>query len=184
VALNFLQRLCGIAGLTRLFVKRLHGTDTVVLDTRKTTPGLRALEKYAVRMGGGQNHRFGLDDMVLIKDNHLRLAGGIAPAIAAARDRWPTLKVEVEVGSLEELDEALKERPDRVMLDNMPVSQMKEAVAIVRGTAPGTEIEASGGVALASVRKIADTGVDFVSIGALTHSAPACDISFELEPQR
>jgi nicotinate-nucleotide pyrophosphorylase (carboxylating) len=156
----------------------------VVLDTRKTTPGLRALEKYAVRMGGGQNHRFGLDDMVLIKDNHLRLAGGIAPAIAAARDRWPTLKVEVEVGSLEELDEALKERPDRVMLDNMPVSQMKEAVAIVRGTAPGTEIEASGGVALASVRKIADTGVDFVSIGALTHSAPACDISFELEPQR
>jgi nicotinate-nucleotide pyrophosphorylase (carboxylating) len=184
VALNFLQRLCGIASLTRLFVKRLQGTNTVVLDTRKTTPGLRPLEKYAVRVGGGQNHRFGLDDMVLIKDNHLRLAGGIAGAVAAARDLWPGLKLEIEVGSLDELQEALAARPDRVMLDNMTVDQMTKAVSMVRRTASGTEIEASGGVALASVRKIAETGVDFVSIGALTHSAPACDISFELEPER
>ncbi len=183
VALNFLQRLSGIASLTRLFTRRLQGTSTVVLDTRKTTPGLRALEKYAVRVGGGQNHRFGLDDMVLIKDNHLRLAGGIASAVAAARHRWPALKLEVEVGSLEELEEALAARPDRVMLDNMTVDEMAAAVSLVRRTAPGMEIEASGGIALASVRSVAATGVDFVSVGALTHSAPACDMSFELEPR-
>lgn len=181
VALNFLQRLCGVASLTRLFAKRLTGTTTVVLDTRKTTPGLRTLEKYAVRVGGGQNHRFGLDDMVLIKDNHLRLGRGIANAVAAARDRWPALKVEVEVGSLHELEEALAAHPDRVMLDNMSIRDMTTAVSMIRQAAPRTESEASGGIALASVRKVAATGVDFVSVGALTHSAPACDISFELE---
>jgi nicotinate-nucleotide pyrophosphorylase (carboxylating) len=184
IALNFLQRLCGIASLTRLFVKRLRGTHTVVLDTRKTTPGLRTLEKYAVRVGGGQNHRVRLDDMVLIKDNHLKLVGGIAEAVEAARHSFPDLKVEVEVGSLDELAEALDAGPDRVMLDNMTVRDMTAAVSLVRDRPSRIEIEASGGISLNTVRQVAATGVDFVSVGALTHSAPACEISFEVEFER
>ncbi len=184
VALNFLQRLSGIATATRRFVDAVKGTGAVILDTRKTTPGLRVLEKYAVSVGGGGNHRFGLFDMILIKDNHLKIAGGIREAVARARRAKSDLMVEVEVRSVSELKEACAAGVDRVMLDNMPLDQVRAACEIVRRI-PEAEgrpkIEASGGVTLKSVRDLALCGVDYISVGALTHSAPALDMSLELE---
>lgn len=179
VALNFLQRLCGIATLTRAFVDRVAGTGARITDTRKTTPGLRALEKAAVVAGGGSNHRFALYDGILIKDNHIRLAGGIAQAIARARAGVPhTLRVEVETAHLDEVRAALEAGADVIMLDNMDEATMAEAVRIVGGRAL---VEASGGMSLERVRAVAETGVDLISVGRLTHSAPAIDISMELE---
>ncbi len=177
-ALNFLQRLSGIATLTRAFVDAVAGTSAVILDTRKTHPGYRFLEKYAVRMGGGQNHRFGLYDMLLVKDNHIAAAGSLTGAVARARAARPDLPLEVEVKSLDELREALVARVDRIMLDNMSLEEMRQAVELTAGRVP---LEASGGVSLERVAAIAATGVDFISIGALTHSAPALDISLEVE---
>lgn len=177
-ALNFLQRLCGIATRARAFVDAAAGGITV-LDTRKTTPTLRALEKYAVRVGGATNHRIGLYDAVLIKDNHVRLAGGVAAAVAACRAANPTLRLEVEVQSLDEFDEALAAGADLVLVDNMSLDDIREAV---RRAAGRTKIEISGGVTLERLPALAATGADFVSAGALTHSAPAIDISFEIEP--
>ncbi len=177
-ALNFLQRLSGIATLTRAFVDEVAGSNAVILDTRKTCPGYRALEKYAVRMGGGQNHRFGLHDMVLIKDNHIAAAGSITAAVERARAAHPALQIEVEVTDLDQLREALALNVDRIMLDNMSLVQMREAVQIAAGR---VSLEASGGVTLESVAAIAATGVDYISVGALTHSAPALDISMDIE---
>ena len=182
VALNLLQRLSGIASLTRRYVEAVAGTGAVVVDTRKTTPGLRALEKYAVRVGGGQNHRTNLADGVLIKDNHLaavRSEGhGIAEAIRRARAAAPhTVKIEVEVTSLAEVEEALPGRPDIILLDNMSPELMARAVKLVAGRAL---TEASGGITLATVRAAAEAGVDLISVGALTHSATALDLSLEL----
>ena len=177
VALNFLQRLSGIATITRRFVEASAGRVTI-LDTRKTTPTLRALEKYAVRMGGGTNHRFGLYDAFLIKDNHIRLAGGIAPAVRRARQLRPDLAIEVEAQSLEEVDAALAVGVDVLLVDNLPVGAVREAVRRAGGRA---KIEISGGVTLDRMEALADAGADFVSVGALTHSAPAADISLELE---
>ena len=177
-ALNFLQRLSGIATLTRRFVDAVAGTGTTVLDTRKTHPGYRALEKYAVRMGGGRNHRMSLFDMVLIKDNHIAAAGSITAAVERARTVHPELPCEVEVKDLDELREALTLDVDRIMLDNMSLEEMRAAVAVAAGRVP---LEASGNVDLERVRGIAATGVDFISIGALTHSAPALDISMDVD---
>lgn len=185
VATNLLQRLSGIATLTKRFVDAVHGTRARILDTRKTTPGLRALEKYAVTVGGGLNHRFALDDAVLIKDNHVRIAGGISAAIKAVRSaRTQTQPLEVEVTNLEELREALKRGVDAILLDNMGPEVVREAVKVVRNHPNGDKvlIEASGGMRLENVRKYADAGVDWISVGALTHSAPAVDVSFEIEP--
>jgi len=179
VALNLMQRMSGIATLTSTYVRAVEGTKVRIVDTRKTTPGLRILEKYAVRIGGGINHRTGLYDGVLIKENHIAAAGGIATAIRRARAYIPhTLKIEIETESLQDVKEALSAGADIIMLDNMDVSTMKEAVAIIAGRAL---VEASGGVNLATVRGIAETGVDIISIGALTHSAPSMDISMLLE---
>jgi nicotinate-nucleotide pyrophosphorylase (carboxylating) len=179
VALNFLQRMCGIATLTRQYVDEVKGTKAKILDTRKTAPGLRYLDKYAVRIGGGQNHRYGLYDGVLIKDNHIAAAGGIRQALTSVRGRLPhTLKVEIEVKNLQELEEAINAGADVVMLDNMSLDDMGKAVAATGGKVP---LEASGNVTLANVRKIAETGVDFISVGALTHSVPASDISLKIE---
>jgi len=183
VALNFVQRLSGIATLTARFVDAIRDTQAVILDTRKTTPGLRRLEKYAVACGGGRNHRFGLFDMVLIKDNHLAALRGSAPnpiaaAVSAARQRHPELKVEVEVDSLEQLKLALIAQPDILLLDNMTTDQLRAAVKLIAGQA---KTEASGGVNLSTIRAIAETGVDFISVGALTHSAPAVDIALDFE---
>jgi len=179
VALNLLQRMSGIATLTRRYVDAVQGTKARILDTRKTVPGLRVLDKMAVRFGGGQNHRIGLYDMVLIKDNHIAAAGGITAAVRAAQaSNAAHLKVEVEVTTLEELREALDLGVDRIMLDNMSLEQMQEAVRINAGR---VEIEASGGVSLDTVAAIARTGVDLISVGALTHSVPALDISLDLE---
>jgi len=177
VALNFLQRLSGIATITRSFVDASGGRITI-LDTRKTTPTLRALEKYAVRVGGGTNHRFGLYDAFLIKDNHIRLAGGIAAAVGSARQLRPDLPIEVEAQSLEEVDEALDAKIDVLLVDNLPLDAVREAVRRARGRAT---VEISGGVTLDRLDALAHTGADFVSVGALTHSAPAADISLELE---
>lgn len=177
VALNLVARLCGIASLTRRYVELTDGTHTTVLDTRKTTPGLRALEKYAVRCGGGTNHRAGLYDGVLVKENHLRLAGGVAPALAALRDRVDGLPVEVEAETLAQVREALEAGAPRILLDNMRPEEVREAVEVVAGRA---ELEASGGVSLATVRAYAETGVDFVSVGALTHSARSLHVSLEV----
>lgn len=179
-ALNFLQRLSGIATLTTKYVEKIKGTRTRILDTRKTTPGLRVLEKYAVKAGGGENHRMGLFDMILIKENHIKAAGGISDAIKRARSKYPRQKIEVEVRSLSELREAIESKPDWIMLDNMKIQQMKKAVKMIRSTGPNIKIEASGGINLRNVRKIALTGVDFISVGALTHSAPALDLSLIL----
>jgi nicotinate-nucleotide pyrophosphorylase (carboxylating) len=176
LALNVLGRLSGIATLTRRYVEAVEGTGAVILDTRKTTPGLRALEKYAVRCGGGTNHRIGLFDAVLIKDNHLRAAGGVRRAIEAARRARPDLAIEVETETLGQVREALDAGADRILLDNMPLPLLREAVAVVHGRVP---LEASGGVSLATVRGIAETGVDCISVGALTHSAVALDVSLE-----
>jgi nicotinate-nucleotide pyrophosphorylase (carboxylating) len=176
-ALNFLQRLSGIATLTRQFVDAAAGRITV-LDTRKTTPLMRALEKYAVRAGGGTNHRFGLDDGILIKDNHARLAGGVDAAVRRMRDASRNLPVEVEAQSLCEVDAALAAGADIVLLDNLTTPDIIEAVAKCRGKA---RTEVSGGVTLARMPELAETGADYVSIGALTHSVPAADLSFEIE---
>jgi nicotinate-nucleotide pyrophosphorylase (carboxylating) len=178
-ALNFLQRLCGIATLTSRFVDAARGRITI-LDTRKTTPGFRALEKYAVRCGGGTNHRLRLDDGILIKDNHKRLAGGVAAAASRAMQENAGLPVEVEVENLDELDEVLKTGVPRILLDNFTTYDVREAVKRVNGRA---EIEISGGVTLERIPELATTGAQYVSIGALTHSAPAADLSFELEPE-
>jgi nicotinate-nucleotide pyrophosphorylase (carboxylating) len=174
-ALNFLQRMSGVATTTRRYVQAVAGTHARILDTRKTAPGLRILDKYAVRAGGGVNHRFALYDGVLIKDNHLTAAGGVGPAIERARGRIPhTLKIEVEVKNLDEVRQALEAGADALLLDNMPLAALSEAVRLVGGRVP---VEASGNVTLASVRQIAETGVDFISVGALTHSVTAADIS-------
>ena len=178
-ALNFLQRLSGIATLTAKFVDAARGGITI-LDTRKTTPGFRALEKYAVRCGGGTNHRLRLDDGILIKDNHKRLAGGVGAAAARAMTDSGGLPVEVEVENLAELDEVLKTGVPRILLDNFTTYDIREAVKRVNGRA---ELEISGGVTLERIPELATTGAQYVSIGALTHSAPAADLSFELEPE-
>ncbi len=185
VAINLFQRLSGIATLTKKFVDAIHGTHAKILDTRKTTPGLRAFEKYAVTLGGGLNHRFGLDDAVLIKDNHLRIAGGVHEAVEAARSASPRrLRLEVEVTSLEQLQEALKCDVDAVLLDNMVPELVQKAVKLIRAqhAGRGVVIEASGGMTAENVREFAEAGVDWISVGALTHSAPAVDVSFEIEP--
>jgi nicotinate-nucleotide pyrophosphorylase (carboxylating) len=180
VALNFLQRMSGIASLTRRFVEAARGSRAIILDTRKTAPGLRALDKWAVRLGGGQNHRMGLYDMVLIKDNHIAAVGSITEAVARVRAGDPRHRpIEVEVTSLAELAEALALGVDRIMLDNMGHEQMREAVRIAAGRIP---LEASGGVRLETVAAIAATGVDFISAGAITHSIAALDISLDLDP--
>ncbi len=181
-ALNFLQRLSGIATLTAHFVERTAGTRAKILDTRKTTPGLRALEKYAVRMGGGDNHRLGLFDMILIKENHIAAAGGITKAVEIIRAKLKTRKlplaIEVETKTLAEVQEALKLKVDRIMLDNMPLPQISAAVKLAGGQ---VELEVSGGVTLETVGAIAETGVDYISVGALTHSAKALDLSLLLK---
>ncbi len=179
VALNFVQRMSGIATRTRAFVEAIADTRTQLVDTRKTTPGLRQLEKYAVRQGGGRNHRFGLADAVMIKDNHIALAGGIRQAVENARRVVPfTARIEVECENLEMVKQALDAGADVIMLDNMTVDAMREAVGFVAGRAL---LEASGGVTLETVKAIAETGVDFISVGGLTHSAPALDISLDVE---
>jgi len=178
VALNLLQHMSGIATLTATYVEKLKGLKAVVLDTRKTLPGLRQLEKNAVRIGGGKNHRMGLYDMVLIKDNHIKAAGSITKAVASARTKAGALRIEVETRTLEEVREALAAKPDIIMLDNMPIDAMREAVKLIAGRAL---VEASGNVTLETVRHIAETGVDFVSSGSLTHSAPAADISMKIK---
>jgi len=177
-ALNFLQRMSGIASLTAEYVEAAEGTDARVIDTRKTAPGLRLLDKYAVRMGGGRNHRVGLFDGVLIKDNHLRAAGGVGEAVRRARKAAHHLvKVEVEVQTLEEVEEAVAAGADVVLLDNMELDDIRQAVDLVSGRC---EIEVSGGVTLETVRALAECGVDYISAGALTHSAPALDLSLEI----
>jgi nicotinate-nucleotide pyrophosphorylase (carboxylating) len=178
-ALNFLQRLSGIATLTARYVAAVAGTGARVLDTRKTTPGLRALEKAAVAAGGGTNHRAGLYDAILIKENHAAMAGGVAAAVEAARASSPGVPLEVECRSVAEVDAALAAHAPRLLLDNMAPGLLREVVARVNGRA---ELEASGGVTLETIREIASTGVHFVSVGALTHSAPALDLSLLLEP--
>ena len=179
-ALNFLQRLSGVATLTARYLAAVAGTRAMIVDTRKTSPGVRALEKAAVRAGGGTKHRSALDDAILIKENHVAAAGGVSAALAAvARGRTPGLPVELEVRSLAELDQALSsaDRPDRLLLDNFSLADLARGVARIRATAPSILVEASGGVSLGTVRAIADTGVDWISVGALTHSAPALDLS-------
>jgi len=181
-ALNFLGHMSGIATLTARYVEAVAGTGARIIDTRKTTPGLRALEKFAVRCGGGVNHRFGLFDAVLIKDNHIEAAGGIGPALERARRHsGHMVKIEIEVTSLDELDDALKLAPDVVLLDNMPPDLLKAAVAEVAGR---VITEASGGVTLETVRAIAETGVDLISVGALTHSAPVLDVGLDFNTPR
>lgn len=180
-ALNVLQHLSGIATLTRAYVDAVADTKAKIVDTRKTTPGLRMLEKYAVLMGGGHNHRFGLDDGVLIKDNHLALAGSAREVIERARRHVGHLhKIEVEVHTLEELREALAARADVILLDNMPPEIVQEAVRITREASPDVLLEASGSITLENVRQYAEAGVDLISVGALTHSAPAVDISLKI----
>lgn len=184
-ALNFLQQLSGIATVTRQYVNAIEGTKAKIVDTRKTTPGLRMLEKYAVTCGGGYNHRLGLDDGVLIKDNHIALAGGITEALRRAREAVGHLhKLEVEVANHDQLREALQAKADIIMLDNMTPEQVAQAIAIINEHEPNerrTLTEASGGITLANVRAYAEAGVDLISIGALTHSAPAVDISFKIK---
>jgi nicotinate-nucleotide pyrophosphorylase (carboxylating) len=184
VALNFVQRMSGIATLTAQFVEAVRDTQAKITDTRKTTPGLRQLEKYAVRCGGGQNHRVGLFDMVLIKDNHIAVLKNekpnpIAAAVQRARARYPKLKVEVEADTLEQVQHALDAGADIILLDNMNMVQLRLAVQKAKGRA---KTEASGGITLANVRAVAETGVDYISIGALTHSARAVDIALDFEP--
>ncbi len=176
-ALNFLQRMSGIATTTGRFVQAVKGTRAKILDTRKTTPGLRILEKYAVKMGGGQNHRQNLSDMVLIKDNHLKLVGGVAEAVKKAKDRVASgIKVEVEATCLDEVQEAFRSGADMVMLDNMTLDKMKEVVEWVKGRIP---LEASGSITLEKIKEIAALGIDFISVGSLTHSYRSVDLSLE-----
>lgn len=179
VALNFVGRLSGIATASRAYVDAIAGTRAHIIDTRKTTPGLRAFEKYAVRAGGGMNHRVGLFDAILIKDNHIAVAGGVGAAISAARSRaGHMVKIEVEVDTLAQLDEALTHRIDAVLLDNMSVDEMREAVRRCGGK---VITEASGGINMSTVRAIAETGVDLISVGALTHSTTVLDIGLDIE---
>jgi nicotinate-nucleotide pyrophosphorylase (carboxylating) len=179
VALNFAQRLSAIATLTKLFVDAVAGTNAKIADTRKTTPGLRLLEKYAVRCGGGSNHRFALDDMILIKDNHIALCGGIREAVQRAREySGHAMKIEVECDTLEQVDEAIEAKADIILLDNMTPDELRTAVQKIDGRAVA---EASGGVNLQTVRAIAQSGVDIISVGALTHSARALDIGLDIE---
>jgi nicotinate-nucleotide pyrophosphorylase (carboxylating) len=178
-ALNFLGRLSGIATLTARYVEAVAGTGARILDTRKTTPGLRALEKAAVAAGGGVNHRFGLFDMVLIKENHAAMTGGVGAAVRAASAHAPGLPLVVECRNLDEVAEALDAQAPRILLDNMGPAALREAVALIGGRA---QTEASGGVSLETVREIAETGLDFVSVGALTHSASNLDLSLIMEP--
>jgi nicotinate-nucleotide pyrophosphorylase (carboxylating) len=180
-ALNFLGRLSGVATAAANAAAAVAGTGARVIDTRKTTPGLRALEKAAVAAGGATNHRQGLYDAVLIKENHIAIAGGIAAAVAAARAHAPGLEIEIEVRNREEIEQALAAGAPRLLLDNMSVTQLREAVAQVGGRA---QLEASGGVTLETLRAVAETGVDFVSMGSLTHSAPALDLSLTMELAR
>jgi nicotinate-nucleotide pyrophosphorylase (carboxylating) len=180
-ALNFLQRLSGIATLTAECVRAVAGTGVTILDTRKTTPGLRDLEKAAVAAGGGTNHRAGLHDAVLIKENHIALAGGVRKAVKAARSRLRDMPIEVECATVDEVDEALDAGADRLLLDNMTPDRLREAAARVGGRA---ELEASGGIDLKSLPDYASTGVQFISIGALTHSAPALDLGMDMERTR
>ena len=180
--LNFLQRLSGIATLTAEFARKVAGTTVRILDTRKTTPGFRVLEKYAVRAGGGGNHRFGLYDMVLIKENHIAAAGGIASAVEQTRENMKkrdlNLKIEVEVRNLSEVEQVLNLAVDRLMLDNMSLQKIREAVKLANGK---VELEVSGGVTLETVREIAETGVNYISVGALTHSASSLDLSLLID---
>jgi nicotinate-nucleotide pyrophosphorylase (carboxylating) len=179
VALNIFQRLCGIATLTSRFVRKVEDIDCTILDTRKTSPGMRFMEKYAVRVGGGTNHRLGLYDGILVKDNHVRAAGGIGKAVKLAKKiKKRGRPVEVEATTIAEVKEALEAGADIIMLDNMPIKEMKKAVRFAKGKA---KLEASGNVTLKNVREIAETGVDFISVGALTHSAPAADISLRFK---
>ena len=177
VALNFLQRMSGIATMAQRYVQATQGTHCRILDTRKTMPGLRVLDKLAVRLGGADNHRVGLYDMVLIKDNHIEAAGSITAAVDAVRTAGITLPIEVEIDELDQLDEALAAQVDRIMLDNMDTETMRRAVERAKGQ---VELEASGGVTLERVPEIAATGVDYISVGALTHSVKALDISLDL----
>ena len=180
LALNLLQHLCGIATLTRRYVERLAGTGLVVRDTRKTLPGMRILAKYAVSIGGASNHRLGLDDAILVKDNHLTLGGGdFDSAVRASRVLHPELPLEVECRTLAEVERALAAVPDLILLDNMSLADMTAAVRLVAGRVP---LEASGGITLEQLPAVAATGVRYVAIGALTHSAPAADLSLKLEP--
>jgi nicotinate-nucleotide pyrophosphorylase (carboxylating) len=179
VALNFMGRLSGIASLAATYVEKVAGTKATIVDTRKTTPGLRAFEKYAVRCGGAQNHRYGLDDAILIKDNHVAVAGGIGPALQAAkRQAGNFVKIEIEVDTLAQLEEVIAEGADIVMLDNMSVSDMTRGVAMVGGR---MKVEASGGINLDTVAAIAATGVDMISVGALTHSVSVLDLGLDIE---
>ncbi|TCZ74338.1 carboxylating nicotinate-nucleotide diphosphorylase [Paenibacillus albiflavus] len=185
LALNLLQRLSGISTKTNEFVQAIAGLPTRLVDTRKTTPGLRLLEKYAVRVGGGHNHRFGLYDAVMIKDNHIKGAGGITAAVSAARAEIPhTMKIEVEVEDFEQLYEAIHAKADIIMLDNMSASDMKQAVAIIREQAPHVIVEGSGSVNPQNIRALAETGVDVISVGRLTYSVPALDISLDLNERK
>jgi nicotinate-nucleotide pyrophosphorylase (carboxylating) len=182
-ALNFVQRLSGIATLTSRFVEAIQGTKAKILDTRKTTPGWRLFEKYAVSCGGGVNHRIGLFDMILIKDNHLAVLKDAKPnpvfyAITEARKKYPSIKVEVEVENIQQVAQAIEARADIILLDNMSIDEIKQSVQLVKGQA---KTEASGGVTLKTVRKIAETGVDFISVGSITHSATAIDIGLDFE---
>lgn len=183
VALNILQRMCGVATLTRQYVKAVEGTKAQIVDTRKTTPGLRLMEKYAVTIGGGKNHRMGLDDGVLIKDNHITLAGGITEAVVAAKEKVGHLhKIEVEITNWAQLREAIEAGADIIMLDNQTPDEAAKLVGMSRDINPAVMIEASGGMDLDRVRAFADAGVDLISVGRLTHSARAVDISFKIQP--
>jgi nicotinate-nucleotide pyrophosphorylase (carboxylating) len=177
LALNLLQRMSGIATLARRYVEAVAGLPVTILDTRKTAPGLRALDKYAVRCGGAVNHRLNLNEMAMVKDNHLKLAGGIAAAVAKLRAAAPGLRIEVEAATLSQVGEALAAGADIIMLDNMDLASMREAVQLVGHRA---QVEASGSIGLEQVRAVAETGVDFISVGRLTHSAPALDISMKV----
>lgn len=179
-ALNFLGHLSGIATLTRRWVDAVSGTTCKVRDTRKTTPGMRVLEKYAVRMGGGTNHRMSLSDAALIKDNHIAAAGGVSQAFEKVRQKYPDVETEIEVDTLDQLREVLPMKPDLVLLDNMSPAQCAEAVALVQGA---TRLEASGGISLENARAYAESGVDFIAIGALTHSAPVFDIGLDFRAE-
>lgn len=179
-ALNFYSHLSGIATLTSIWVKEVAGTSCKVRDTRKTTPGYRELEKYAVRIGGGTNHRMSLSDAALIKDNHIAAAGGVSEAFRKVRNKFPTAEIEIEVDTLEQLKEVAPEKPDLVLLDNMTPAQCKEAVALVGGK---IRLEASGGISLENAKAYAESGVDYLAIGALTHSAPVFDIGLDLRAE-
>ncbi len=182
VALNLMQRLSGIATLTRRYVRAIEGTNAQIVDTRKTTPGLRMLEKYAVAAGGARNHRFGLDDGVLIKDNHIALAGGVGAAVERARETIGHLhKIEIEVSTEKDLREAIKSRADILLLDNLTPEETARMVGVARELSPQVALESSGGITLDNVRAYAEAGVDLISIGALTHSARAMDISFKIQ---